>query len=40
LVALTVVSVVPSRLRLVFGAKAQRASLLGDFCNKICQKRL
>jgi hypothetical protein len=22
----------------VFGAKAQRASLLGDFCNEICHK--
>jgi len=22
----------------VFGAKAQPASFLGDFCNKICQK--
>jgi hypothetical protein len=22
----------------MFGAKAQRASLLGDFCNKICHK--
>jgi hypothetical protein len=23
----------------VFGAKAQRASLLSDFCNKICHKQ-
>ena len=23
----------------MFGAKAQRASLLSDFCNKICQHR-
>jgi len=23
----------------VFGAKAQRAFLLGDFCNEICHKR-
>jgi len=36
---LTVVSVAALRLRLVFDANAQRASLLGDFCNKIGTKR-
>jgi hypothetical protein len=36
---LTVVSVAALRLRLVFDANAQRASLLGDFCNKICHKQ-
>jgi hypothetical protein len=43
---LAIVKVVPShrshgvsgRLRLQLGAKAQRASLFGDFCNKICHE--